>query len=411
MSDDRWDVLLHNARIATMTGDGKPWGMIDKGALAVKGKLIAWLGADDELPGELQHLSRQLVDCHGKLVTPGLIDCHTHLVYGGDRAGEFEQRLNGVSYQDIARTGGGIAATVSATRAASEEDLYLNSLSRLQRLMADGVTTVEIKSGYGLTTEDELKQLRVARRLGHDNPVRVQTTFLGAHTLPPEYRDNSELYIDLVCNEMLPAVKAAGLADAVDGFCEHISFTAQQIKRVFTTAQNLDLPVKLHAEQLSNCGGAAMAAQHKALSVDHLEYLDTNTVPLLREHGTVAVLLPGAFYCLRETRQPPVQALRNHAVPMALATDCNPGSSPIVSLLLILNMACVLFGLTPEEALAGVTRNAARALGMADKTGVLAPGKYADFVLWRTENPVQLMYLMADLPCDRVWVAGRERRD
>lgn len=407
MSNHRWDLLLHNANLATMTPGDAPYGLINSGAVAVKNGRIAWLGTPGELPGEPTNLAHQALNCEGKLVTPGLIDCHTHLVYGGDRAAEFEQRLNGASYEDIARAGGGINATVNATRAAPEDTLYQSAVPRLRRLMADGVTTVEIKSGYGLATQHEIKQLRVARRLGRDFPIRVITTFLGAHAVPAEYKNDSDAYIGLVCTEMLPAIAKEGLADAVDAFCEHIGFSVEQVERVFTAAQQFNLPVKLHAEQLSDSGAAAMAARHHALSVDHLEYLDPTIVPLLKEQGTVAVLLPGAFYCLRETRLPPIQALRDQRVPIAVATDCNPGSSPVVSLLLMLNMGCTLFGLMPEEALAGVTRNAAQALGMAHDIGTLEVGKRADLVLWRTEHPAQLSYLIADLPCEKVWVGGR----
>ncbi|TGG94210.1 imidazolonepropionase [Natronospirillum operosum] len=328
----------------------------------------------------------------GGVMTPGLIDCHTHLVFGGQRADEFEQRLEGASYEDIAHAGGGILSTVRATRAASEDELHAQARPRLEALLRDGVTTVEIKSGYGLTTEDELKMLRVARRLGRELPVRVQTTFLGAHALPPEFKGNADGYIDLVCHEMIPAVAAAGLADAVDVFCEGIAFSVAQSERVFQAAQAHGLPVKAHAEQLSNLGGSALTARYKGLSADHIEWLDEPTVKAMAEAGTVATLLPGAFYTLRETRVPPIELLRQHGVPMAVATDGNPGSSPIFQLTLMLHMACTLFRLTPQEALQGVTTNAAQALGLQQQTGRIAPGLAADFCLWDIDAPNELAY-------------------
>ena len=414
MNKARWNTLWINARIATMSlteaENGRPYGMIEKGAIAIEGDRIAWLGAMADLPGQAAELASDVTDCRGQLVTPGLIDCHTHLVYGGDRCEEFAMRLNGASYEEIARAGGGINATVKATRAASEEALYQYALPRLKRLMADGVTTVEIKSGYGLALAHEAKQLRAARRLGNEFPVSVKTTFLGAHALPAEFNGRSDEYIDAVCNEMMPAIHQQGLADAVDAFCEGIGFSVEQTERVFNAAGKHGLPVKLHAEQLSDSGGSALAAKHNALSADHLEYLNNDDIALMKKSGTVAVVLPGAFYCLRETKLPPIQALRDAGVPIALATDCNPGSSPVVSLLLMLSMGCTLFHITPEEALAGVTRNAARALGMIDDVGTLEVGKRADVVLWRAKNPAQLSYLVADLPCEKVLYAGSERK-
>ena len=344
----------------------------------------------------------------GRWITPGLIDPHTHLVYAGDRAREFEMRLTGVSYEEIARRGGGIVSTVNATRAATLDELVQAATPRLHGLMREGVTLVEIKSGYGLDLDTEMRMLRAARRLGYDNTdVEVTTTFLGAHALAPEYAGRADEYIAFVCDEVMPAVAAAGLADAVDCFCERIGFTPAQTERVFTAARALGLPVKLHAEQLSEQGGAALAARHGALSADHVEYVSQAGVQAMAAAGTVAVLLPGAFYFLRETRKPPIDLFRRHGVPMALATDSNPGSSPAGSLLLMLNMACTLFMLTPEEALAGVTREAARALGRAGQVGVLAPGMQADFVLWDIDHPAELAYRIGANPCAVVVKDGR----
>jgi imidazolonepropionase len=402
----RWDTLWINAQVATMAPDAGPYGLIESGAVAVRDGRIAWVGPVASLPEGGRNRARSLLDCDDRLVTPGLIDCHTHLVHGGNRSREFELRLNGAGYEQIARAGGGILATVGATRGADEDSLVAQSLPRLRRLMADGVTTVEIKSGYGLDTETELRMLRVARRLGRETHARVCTTFLGAHALPPEYAERSDAFVDLVCQEMLPAVAADGLADAVDAFCEGIGFSPQQVERVFVAAKALGLPVKIHAEQLSNLHGAALAARYDALSADHLEYLDEEDVAILAEHGTVAVLLPGAFYFLRETQLPPLAALRRHGVPIAIATDCNPGSSPVTSLTLVLNMACTLFRLTPAEALAGVTCNAARALGLEDQLGTLELGKQADMVLWNLHEPAELAYRIGDAPCATVLYGG-----
>ena len=397
----RVDRLWTNGRLATLREGVEAYGAIEAGALATQDGRIAWVGPLAEAP---DFAAEETIDLDGRWVTPGLIDCHTHLVYAGDRAGEFEQRLQGASYQEIAEAGGGILSTVRATRAAGEAELVVQSRRRLDALMAEGVTTVEIKSGYGLDAENEAKMLRAARRLGREAPVTVVTTFLGAHALPPEAGDDKEGYIDEVCLSQLPAVYGEGLADAVDGFCETIAFTPDQIRRVFEAAKALGLPVKLHAEQLSNQGGAALAAEFGALSADHLEYLDEAGVAAMAAAGTVAVLLPGAFYFLRDTQVPPMELLRRHGVPMAVATDCNPGSSPLTSLLLAMNMAATLFRLTPEEALAGVTRNAARALGLAEQTGTLERGKWCDLAVWDIERPAELTYRMGLNPLyRRVW--------
>jgi imidazolonepropionase len=386
---------------------GRPYGAIDNGALGVTGGRLAFVGPANELPDEEISKATEIHDARGAWITPGLIDCHTHLVYGGDRSAEFEQRLEGATYEEIARAGGGIVSTVRATREASEEELVAAARRRLADLLAEGVTTVEIKSGYGLDTETEARMLRAARALGETEPVDVTTTFLGAHAVPPEYADRAHDYIDLVCDEMLPAIAEAGLADAVDAFCETIAFSVEQVDRVFRRADELGLPVKLHAEQLSNLGGAELVARRGGLSADHLEYLDEPGVRAMAAAGTVAVLLPGAFYTLRETQAPPVDLLREHGVPMAVATDSNPGSSPVTSLLLMLNMACTLFRLTPEEALAGVTRNAAAALGFSGDRGTLEPGKRADFALWKIERPADLAYAIGANPCAAVVRGGR----
>ena len=386
-----WDRLWHSARLATMAPGGTPYGAIEDGAIAVHDGHIAWVGATGDLPGPAAGLAKDVADLEGRWVTPGLIDCHTHLVYGGDRAEEFELRLKGASYAEIARAGGGIRSTVAATRSADEAALTASALPRLQALLAEGVTTVEIKSGYGLERETELRQLKVARALGEKRPVTVRTTFLGAHALPPEFEDRSDAYIDSVI-AVLPDVAASGLADAVDAFCETIAFTPEQTARVFAAAREQGLPVKLHADQLSDLGGAALASRFGALSADHLEYTSEAGVAAMAEAGTVAVLLPGAFYVLRETQLPPIERFRAAGVPIAIATDCNPGSAPVTSLLLMLSMACTLFRLTPEEALAGVTRHAARALGLGESHGMLAVGKAADLAVWDIERPAELAY-------------------
>lgn len=399
--------LWNRARIATMApGAAVPYGLIEDGALAVEDGRIAWVGPRQDLPAALREGALEY-DAQGSLLTPGLIDCHTHLVYAGNRAGEFEARLNGATYEDIARAGGGIASTVRATREASEDELLRQSRPRLQALTAEGVTTVEIKSGYGLSEEAEARCLRVARRLGALEEVAVRTTFLGAHALPPEFRGRADEYVDEVCR-MLPVLHAQNLVDAVDAFCENIGFTPSQTQRVFEAARTLGLPVKLHAEQLSDSGGAELAASFGALSCDHLEWLSPSGARAMAKAGTVAVLLPGAFYFLRETRMPPIALLREHGVPIAVSTDCNPGTSPVTSLLLMLNMACTLFRLTPEEALAGVTRNAARALGLGDR-GVLAAGLRADFALWDVRHPAELAYAIGINPCRATFVEGSSR--
>ena len=391
--------LLTNATLATMTGDG--YGLIADGALVLDGALIDWVGDAAFLPARYATAARQ--DLGGRLVTPGLIDCHTHIVHGGNRAREFEMRLKGASYEEIARAGGGIVSTVSATRAAGFDALLASALRRVDALIAQGVTVIEVKSGYGLDLETELTMLRVARALGDARPVRIVTSFLGAHAVPNG--EDADGYIAQTCLPALRAAHAEGLVDAVDGFCEGIAFSPAQIARVFDAAHALGLPVKLHAEQLSCLGGAALAARHGALSADHVEYATDADARALAAAGTVAVLLPGAFYTLHEAQQPPVAAFRAHGVPMAVATDWNPGSSPLGSLLLAMNMACTLFGLTPAEALAGTTRHAARALGLTD-CGQLAPGMRADLAVWDVTDPAELSYGIGINPLWRRWFGG-----
>ncbi|WP_422378003.1 imidazolonepropionase [Roseibium sp.] len=381
--------ILTNARLATLSDTGAPYGLIEDGTLVIEGGRIAWIGRTADLPSH--YSSCQKEDLGGRVVTPGLIDCHTHVVFGGDRAREFEMRLEGATYEEVARAGGGIISTVKATRAASEEDLLAAALTRVDALIAEGVTAIEIKSGYGLDRDTELRMLRVARRIAKVRPVTIKTSFLGAHAIPPEYKDRADAYLDEVCLPALEVAHAEGLVDAVDGFCEGIAFSPDQIRRVFDKARDLGLAVKLHAEQLSNLGGTALAASYAALSADHLEYLDEAGVSAMAASGSVAVVLPGAFYTLRETQLPPMDLLRQHKVPIALATDCNPGSSPLASLLLTLNMGCTLFRMTPEEALSGVTRVAARALGFDDR-GTLEPGKRADLAVWNIAHPAELSY-------------------
>ncbi|MDX1432208.1 MAG: imidazolonepropionase [Gammaproteobacteria bacterium] len=405
-----WETVWRDVHLATMVaGAEKSYGAVENGAIAVGGGLIRWIGEAAELPDPLP-VSAEVLSGGGRWVTPGLIDCHTHLVYAGDRAREFEQRLTGVSYEEIARRGGGILSTVRATREAGHDRLVEESQPRLAALQAEGVTTVEIKSGYGLDLETELEMLRAARTLGEASDIDVVTTFLGAHALPPEYAGRAEEYIDFVCDTVLPRAAEAGLADAVDAFCEGIGFTRLQTNRVFDAAALHGLPVKIHAEQLSDLGGAALAASHGALSADHLEYVSKTSVAAMAAAGTVAVLLPGAFYFLRETRLPPVELLREHGVPIAVASDCNPGSSPVTSLLLMLNMACTLFRMTPEEALAGVTRNAAAALGRDAAVGTLEAGRQADFVIWDVAHPAELAYRIGFNPCHAVVKRGRTVR-
>ena len=379
--------LWQHCNVASMASG--TYSIIEDAAMVTSGAHIEWIGPQAERPA---HDYASVVDLGGAWVTPGLIDCHTHTVFGGNRSGEFEQRLQGVSYAEIAAAGGGIASTVRATRAASEDQLFASAEQRLKRLLSDGVTTVEIKSGYGLDLASERKILRVIRRLGAVLPVTVRSTCLAAHALPPEYANRADDYIDHICHEMLPALAAEGLVDAVDAFCEYLAFSPAQVEQVFITAAQLGLPVKLHAEQLSSLGGSSLAARYHALSADHLEFMTENDAIAMAASGTVAVLLPGAFYFLRETQLPPMDALRKHGVDIAIATDLNPGTSPALSLRLMLNMACTLFRMTPEEALAGVTLNAAKALGLGDTHGSLEVGKIADFVAWKIERPADLAY-------------------
>lgn len=379
--------LWQHCHVATMAG-GK-YSIIEDAAMVTAGPLIEWVGPRSQVPPADY---AQVHDLQGAWVTPGLIDCHTHTVFGGNRSGEFEQRLEGVSYAEIAAKGGGIASTVRATRAASEDELFASAHKRLRSLLRDGVTTVEIKSGYGLDLVNERKMLRVARRLGEALPVSVRATCLAAHALPPEYKDRADDYIDHICAEMLPALAAEGLVDAVDAFCEYLAFSTEQVERVFKVAQQLGLPVKLHAEQLSSLHGSSLAARYHALSADHLEFMTEEDAIAMAAAGTVAVLLPGAFYFLRETQLPPMEALRKHGVKIAIASDLNPGTSPALSVRLMLNMACTLFRMTPEEALAGATQHAATALGMGDTHGSLEVGKVADFVAWQIDRPADLAY-------------------
>ncbi len=396
--------LLVNGRLARMVEGHGPYGLIEDGAVAIEGETIAWSGQGSALPPAFGTWPR--TDLGGRLVTPALIDCHTHLVFAGDRAREFEMRLEGASYQEIAQAGGGIVSTMAATRAADTDALVAEALPRLDALIHEGVAVVEIKSGYGLTIADELKMLRAARRLGALRKVRVVTSWLAAHATPPDYRGRDDAYIDQVAIPGLRIAHAEGLVDAVDGFCEGIAFSPAQIGRLFAAAGSLGLPVRLHAEQLSNLGGAALAAAHGALSADHLEHLDGDGVAAMAAAGTVAVLLPGAFYTLGERRVPPVPALRDAGVPIAVATDGNPGSSPLFSILLALNMACTLFRLTPEEALAGATRNAARALGLDAQSGTIAAGKRADLAVWNVAHPAELAYRIGFNPLHRRILGG-----
>ncbi|WP_417434412.1 imidazolonepropionase [Hoeflea sp.] len=381
-------MLLINATLATM--DGAPaYGLVNEGAVAIRAGRIAWAGPAADLPDEFKLDER--LDLEGRLVTPALIDCHTHVIHGGNRAREFEMRLEGASYEEVARAGGGIVSTVAATRTATQDQLVADALTRVDAMLAEGVTTIEIKSGYGLDIENELKMLRAARAVAEKRPVRVRTSYLGAHAEPPEYKGRGDAYIDEVCIPGLEAAHAEGLVDAVDGFCEGIAFSPDQIARVFDKAKALGIPLKLHAEQLSNLGGAKLAAGYGAMSADHLEHANDEDAAAMAKAGTVAVILPGAFYTLRETAAPPIDAFRKHGVVMAVATDCNPGSSPMSSLLLSMNMACTLFRMTPEEALAGVTRNAARALGL-DDAGQIKSGLRADLAVWDVEHPAELAY-------------------
>ncbi|MBB2206057.1 imidazolonepropionase [Gluconacetobacter takamatsuzukensis] len=397
-----WDRLWVNVHLATdARGTGQPggddFGIILNGAIAAHGGRIAWVGSQADLPGAPEALAREVTSCDGRWMTPGLVDPHTHLVFGGDRSAEFAERLQGVSYQDIACRGGGILSTVRATRAASEEELLHLTLKRARRLVANGVTTVEIKSGYGLTLEDELKQLRVARAVSRHVPLRVHTTFLGAHALPPEFTGRQGDYVAHLCETMLPAVAEAGLADSVDAFCETIAFQPAEVERIFEAARRWNLPLRLHADQMSDLGGGHLAARWGALSADHVEYASEASVRAMAESGTVAMLLPGAFYFVREHQQPPVALFREHGVPMGLATDCNPGTSPILTPTAVMNMACTLFRLTPGEALAGHTHIAAKALGLDALTGRLRPGMAADMALWDMSGPHELSYWIGGL--------------
>jgi imidazolonepropionase len=398
------DLLLTDCRLATMVPGGEAYGGIDDAALLIQDGRIAWVGPRADLPA---HGAAEIHHLDGRWVTPGLIDCHTHLVFGGDRSGEFEQRLQGATYEEIARSGGGIVSSMTATRAASGEALYASALTRLAGLFDTGVTTVEIKSGYGLDRETELKLLRVARRLGREAGVRVRTTYLGLHAVPPEHRADRAVYVDLAIDDILPAAHAEGLVDAVDAYCEPIAFTGAEVSRLFEKARALGLPVKLHADQLSDGGGAALAARYGALSADHIEHSSEAGIAAMAQGGVVAVLLPGAYLMLRETTPPPIGLLRRHGVAMAVATDCNPGTSPVASMTAALNLACVQFRLTPEEALAGATRHAAAALGLSSEIGTIEVGKAADLAVWDIERPAELCYWLGKPLLYTRMVAGR----
>lgn len=400
-----WDLLLTDVHLATMSDGAGPYGIVEDGALAVSDGKIAWVGPASQLPANSSSVSRSL---EGRWLTPALIDCHTHLVFAGNRAAEFEQRLQGMSYEDISRAGGGIMSTVNATRAASNDELLGATATRLNSLMREGVATVEIKSGYGLNLETELRMLDVIRTLAASSGLTIRSTFLGAHAVPGEYKGKSGDYIDLVCGEMLPAAHAAQLADAVDAFCESIAFSTDEVARVFETAKSLGIPVKLHADQLSDGGGAALAAGFDALSADHLEFTSSEGVQSMADAGTAAVLLPGAFLTLGETQLPPIDALRDSEVRIAIATDCNPGTSPICSLRSAMNLASTLFHLTPEECLAGVTRNAAHALGLEQDRGTLEPGKRADIAIWEIGHPRELSYWMGLNQLQELLIAGAD---
>ena len=402
-----WQSLWINANLATMEASGELYGAIEDGALGVDDGRIVWVGQMSDLTNRPDVLAREVHDVSARWITPGLIDCHTHLVYGGNRAREFEMRLEGASYEEIARAGGGINSTVKATRETNEALLVAEAALRLESFLAEGVTVIEIKSGYGLDLKTELKMLRAARLLANNNPIEVKTTFLGAHAVPPEFVGQADTFVDFICEEVMPEVADLGLADAVDAFCEGIGFSPIQTSRVFEKATTLGLPVKLHADQLSDLGGAALAARYRALSADHLEFTNAEGVKAMAGAGTVAVLLPGAYYFLRETYLPPIKLFREHGVPMALATDSNPGSSPAQSLLLMMNMGCTLFRMTPEEALSGITRNAAMALGMQSSHGTLTAGKAADFVVWNIDTPAELAYRFGANPRHLVVQAGQ----
>ncbi|WP_343053250.1 imidazolonepropionase [Brevundimonas lenta] len=398
------DKLITDCRLATMVEGGEPYGAIEDGAILIADGRIVWAGARADLP---PHEAIEADRLDGRWVTPGLVDCHTHLVFGGDRSGEFEQRLQGVTYEEIARAGGGIVSTMAATRTASEDDLYASAIARLAGLKATGVTTVEIKSGYGLDRDSELKMLRVARRIGREAGVRVRTSYLGLHAVPPEHRAERGAYVDLAIDDILPAAASDGLVDAVDAYCEPIAFSGDEVSRLFERAEALGLPVKLHADQLSDGGGAALAAKYGALSADHVEHTTEAGARAMGEAGVVAVLLPGAFLMLRETTPPPIAMFRKHGVAMAVATDCNPGTSPVASMTAALNLACVQFRLTPEEALAGATRIAAKALGLQDEVGTIEVGKVADLAVWDIQRPAELCYWLGKPLLARRYVGGR----
>lgn len=400
-----WDLLLREARIATMQPGAVDYGTIENGALAIADGKIAWLGHAGSVPDET---ATDTLSLRGRLLTPALIDCHTHLVFAGDRSAEFEQRLRGASYEEIARAGGGILSTVRATRDAGVDELYEQSLPRLRAIMASGVATVEIKSGYGLDVDNEIKMLEVARRLGDETPVDVRTTLLAAHTVPPEFKDDANAFIELICAELIPVVAERGLADAVDAYCESIAFDPEQVARVFEAARDAGLPVKLHADQLSDGGGAGLAARFDALSADHLEYTSAEGIRAMAAAGTSAVLLPGAFLTLGETQHPPVDGLREHGVPIAIATDCNPGTSPLASMRDAMALACRLFGLTPQECLAGATREAASALGLGRDRGTLEVGKRADLAVWDVDHPRDLGYWLGRNVLSGLFIAGRD---
>jgi imidazolonepropionase len=409
MTLPRWDGLLLDCRLATLCDNGAAYGAIDHAALGWKDGKVEFAGPQSQLPGDPEVLAARVESARRAWITPGLIDCHTHLVFAGNRAEEFELRLNGASYEEIAHAGGGIVSTVARTRAASDDELFAQSLRRARALLADGATTIEIKSGYGLDLDSEIKMLRTARRIGEELGITVCTTFLGAHAVAPEFAGRQSDYVDEVCIRMLPAIANDKVADAVDAFCETIAFTPTETRRVFETARALGLRVKLHADQLSDTGGAALAAEFGALSADHLEYTNEAGVQAMAAAGTVAVMLPAAFYTLRETRLPPIDRFRTHGVPMAVATDVNPGTSPLLSLRQAMNMACTLFRMTPEEALRGATVNAARALGLADR-GTLDAGKRADFVVWEIDHPAELTYWIGGTLARRICVGGHWHR-
>jgi imidazolonepropionase len=400
---DPGELLITDCRLASMVPGGEPYGAVEDGAILIRDGRIVWAGARADLPAHQATATHRL---DGRWVTPGLVDCHTHLVFGGDRSGEFEQRLGGATYEEIARAGGGIVSSVAATRAASEDALYASAVGRLAGLKATGVTTVEIKSGYGLDPDSELKMLRVARRIGREAGVRVRTSYLGLHAVPPEWKADRRGYVDLAVDEILPAAHAGGLVDAVDAYCEPIAFSTAEVGRLFDKARTLGLPVKLHADQLSDGGGAALAAKYGALSADHIEHTAEAGVKAIAEAGVVAVLLPGAYLMLRETTPPPIDLLRRHGVAMAVATDCNPGTSPLASMTAAINLACVQFRLTPEEALAGATRIAARALGLEDEIGTLEADKAADLAVWDIGRPAELAYWLGKPLLARRMFAG-----